>query len=60
MSKPYINKNDDLIIPFNSDEIFHWWKEGQNLRKTLLFLGRIDLKRTYVPKTDGLKMGVKK
>lgn len=58
MSKPYFNDNNDLVIPFCSDEKFHWWNGGQKLRKTLLFLGRIDLKRIYIRKSNGLKMDI--
>jgi hypothetical protein len=25
---PYLNASGDLVIPFNSPERYHWWKEG--------------------------------
>jgi len=34
--KPYIDARGDLIIPFDSEEKYHWWKEGgQSIRETL-------------------------
>lgn len=33
---PYINDQDELIIPFESDPRYHWWKPGgQSLAATL-------------------------
>jgi len=55
----FIDKNNNLVIPFGSDRKYHWWNKGkgQNLRKTLLSIKRIDLKRDYVPTKEGLRMG---
>lgn len=25
---PYLNDQGDLVIPFGSDPVFHWWKTG--------------------------------
>lgn len=36
VTKPYIDANGELRIPFNSDPKFHWWKRcGQSLLETL-------------------------
>ncbi|MCH7499428.1 MAG: hypothetical protein IH886_05380 [Nitrospinae bacterium] len=26
--KPYLTKSDDLVIQFDSDPIYHWWRPG--------------------------------
>ena len=26
---PYLNKSGDLVIPFNSDTRYHWWRSGR-------------------------------
>jgi len=32
---PYLNKSDDLVIPFNSDKRYHWWRSGgMSIRET--------------------------
>jgi hypothetical protein len=33
--KPYLKPNGDLVIQFNSDPKFHWWKGGQKVNKTI-------------------------
>ncbi|WKZ18904.1 MAG: hypothetical protein QY310_15995 [Candidatus Jettenia sp. CY-1] len=35
---PYIDSHDSLVIPFNSDRKYHYWKGGQSLIQTLLEL----------------------
>ena len=32
---PYIDENGNVIIPFNSDPQYHFWKGGQQLSLTL-------------------------
>jgi len=32
---PYIDENGNVIIPFNSDPQYHFWKGGQILSDTL-------------------------
>lgn len=32
-SLPFISKNGDLIIPFDSDPQYHWWKDGKNVKE---------------------------
>jgi hypothetical protein len=38
-NKPYINQYGDLIIPFGSGPIYHYWAAGQSLVQTLKELG---------------------
>lgn len=33
-AEPYIMKNGDLCIPFNSDKKFHWWDGGMSAAET--------------------------
>ena len=34
--KPYINEYGELIIPFDSDPKYHWWRDvGQSIAVTL-------------------------
>jgi hypothetical protein len=32
---PYIDDSGNVIIPFNSDPKYHFWKDGQRLSVTL-------------------------
>ena len=32
---PYIDNSGNIVIPFNSDPQYHFWKGGQNLLITL-------------------------
>ena len=33
--KPFLDGNNDLVIPFHSDPRFHWWKpEGMRISET--------------------------
>ncbi len=32
---PYLDKNNTLRIPFESDPKYHWWAGGQNIADTL-------------------------
>ncbi len=34
MSKPHI-KNENLVIPFDSPQKYHWWNGGQSITETL-------------------------
>jgi hypothetical protein len=31
---PYVTAGGDLVIPFDSDPKYHWWKGGQSVEKT--------------------------
>jgi hypothetical protein len=33
--QPYLTVGGDLVIPFDSDPKYHWWKGGQSVRRTL-------------------------
>ena len=41
---PHISKNGDLIIPFNSDKKFHWWKGGMSSFETREYLTNLSKK----------------
>ncbi len=46
--KPYVTNFGVLVIPWNSDPRFHYWRPGgQSLCKTLRELGRCDLIPKY-------------
>ncbi len=46
--EPYVTSFGTLIIPFNSDKKYHYWKPGgQSLCDTLRELGRCDLIEKY-------------
>lgn len=46
--KPYVTDSGVLIIPFNSDRRYHYWKNGgQSVCDTLRELGRCDLIERY-------------
>ena len=46
---PYIDANGRLVVPFNSDPRFWWWKSGQSLLETLRELNASDeVVRKYV------------
>lgn len=45
--KPYVTSFGVLIIPWNSDPRYHYWKGGQSLCDTLKELGRCDLIEKY-------------
>jgi len=34
-AKPYLDKNNSLRIPFDSDPQYHWWAGGQSIADTL-------------------------
>ena len=38
-NKPFIDKSEILIIPFNCDPKYHWWSGGQSIEDTLKELG---------------------
>ncbi|OGI30673.1 MAG: hypothetical protein A2287_04750 [Candidatus Melainabacteria bacterium RIFOXYA12_FULL_32_12] len=51
--EPYIDKNDNLVIPFSCNEKHKWWKydkplDVESLVITLIRLGRPDLIGKYV------------
>lgn len=36
LPKPYFKPDGTLVIPFDSDPKYHWWKQGgQKLQKTI-------------------------
>jgi hypothetical protein len=34
MPKPYLTAGGTLVIPFESDPKYHWWKGGQSVKQT--------------------------
>lgn len=46
-SLPYVTDYGSLVIPFNSDVRYHYWKGGQSVCDTLKELGRCDLIEKY-------------
>jgi hypothetical protein len=32
---PYFDKSGGLVIPFDSDPKYHWWRDGQSISKTI-------------------------
>ena len=32
--KPFLDGNNDLVIPFNCDPKYQWWVDGQSIRET--------------------------
>ena len=32
---PYINQHGELVIPFDSDPIYHYWNGGKRIGETL-------------------------
>ena len=46
--KPYITVYNSIVIPWNSNPRYHYWKKGgQSLYETLKELGRLDLFERY-------------
>ncbi len=46
--RPYVTDYDSLVIPWNSDPRYHYWKKGgQSPCQTLKELGRCDLIPKY-------------
>ena len=45
--EPYVTDFGVLVIPFNSDKKYHYWKGGQGVCDTLRELGRCDLIEKY-------------
>ena len=39
ISLPFIDKNNDLIIPCSTELKYRWWQGGQSVLETLLELG---------------------
>lgn len=33
--RPYLDSEGDLVIPFDSDLRYHWWKSGQSITETI-------------------------
>lgn len=46
-TEPYVTSFGVLVIPFNSDKKYQYWKGGQSLCDTLRELGRCDLIPKY-------------
>lgn len=55
---PFINGNDELIIPSNARLMYKWWAGGQSVKLTLKELGRPDLLKTYRSQLEGLPFKV--
>jgi hypothetical protein len=50
LTRPYINEQGELIIPFTADPKYHWWAGGQSIALTLQELDAPpDVWRRYVP-----------
>ena len=45
--RPYVTEFGVLVIPWNSDQKYHYWNGGQSLCNTLKELGRCDLIPKY-------------
>lgn len=45
--EPYVTSFGVLVIPFNSDKKYHYWKGGQSVCNTLKEIGRCDLIPKY-------------
>jgi hypothetical protein len=45
--EPFVTDFGVLVIPFNSDKKYHYWKGGQSVCDTLKELGRCDLVEKY-------------
>ena len=45
--EPYVTSFGVLVIPFNSDKKYHYWKGGQFVCNTLKEIGRCDLIPKY-------------
>jgi hypothetical protein len=35
LRRPYLTPGGDLVIPFDSDPKYHWWKGGQSVKTTI-------------------------
>jgi hypothetical protein len=35
LREPYLTPGGDLVIPFDSDPKYHWWKGGQSVKNTI-------------------------
>ena len=46
-TEPYVTDFGVLLIPYNSDKKYHYWKGGQGVCDTLKELGRCDLIEKY-------------
>lgn len=55
VTQPYINAKGELVVPFNSDPKYHWWRQGsQGLFETLRELKAPDeVVRRYVKIESG-------
>jgi hypothetical protein len=50
LTRPYINEQGELVIPFTADPKYHWWAGGQSIALTLQELNAPpDVWRRYVP-----------
>ena len=45
--EPFVTDFGVLVIPYNSDKKYHYWKGGQGVCDTLKELGRCDLIEKY-------------
>lgn len=35
LKMPYFESDGDLVIPFDSDQKYHWWAGGQSISETI-------------------------
>ena len=35
LKEPFIKEDGDLVIPFDSDPRYHWWRGGQSINETI-------------------------
>jgi hypothetical protein len=43
---PYLTPGGTLVIPFDSDPKYHWWKAGQSVEQTRAeVLARLEMER---------------
>jgi hypothetical protein len=55
-TRPHINPQGELILPFTSDPKYHWWAGGQSILETLRELGAPpDVVARYVDSESSLK-----
>jgi hypothetical protein len=56
MTKPYV-KNNDLVVPFDSDRKYWWWSGGQSCAETLKELRHTQCIPKYTPQLTGMELG---
>ncbi len=41
--RPFLDGNNDLVIPFCSEPKYHWWAGGKDLKDIMVYLNRGNL-----------------